>query len=74
MESIWNNTALLEARREAKMLQDVAAGFLEITPTYLSMLENGKKQPSQKLIARMAALYSQPVTFFLIGEKVKLSA
>ncbi len=74
MDTIWNHNALLDARTKAGMTQTVAAEFLKITPEYLSMIENGKKQPSHQLIARLANLYSVTVAGFLHEEKVKLSA
>lgn len=74
MDTIWNYNAILEARTAAGMTQTVAAKFLKITPEYLSMLENGKKQPSQGLVGKMADLYSVSVAGFLSPEKVKLSA
>lgn len=74
MNSIWDHNAMAEARKALGMAQDAAAGFLNITPEYLSMVENAKKSPSQNLVARMATLYCVPVVNFLAGEKVKLSA
>jgi transcriptional regulator with XRE-family HTH domain len=73
MTTIWNNEKFLEARQSREMAQTVAAGYLDITPEYLSMLENGRKQPSQALILKMVKLYSKPITFFLQNDKSKLS-
>lgn len=69
MISIWETTQIKQAREEAAMLVKTASEALNITPEYLSMLENGHRQPSQKLISKMSELYGKPVTFFLKSEK-----
>ncbi len=71
--AIWDNQKFIEARQAQNMAQNVAADFLDITPEYLSMLENGRKQPSQGLIDKMAKLYGISIAGFLRDEKVKLS-
>ena len=69
MDSIWNTSNIRQAREGAELLVKDAAIALNVTPEYLSMLENGHRQPSQKLIARMSELYSQPISYFLANEK-----
>ena len=68
MESIWNNNAISKARTDAGLTAKAAAEILLITPEYLSMLENGKGVPSQKLLLRMSALYKVPLAGFLHPE------
>jgi transcriptional regulator with XRE-family HTH domain len=46
-----------------------AAFALDIAPEYLSMIENGHKQPSAKLVNRMCEIYSQPAGFFLRADQ-----
>lgn len=74
MDNLWSDKAIAQARKNKQLQQTDAASFLAVTPEYLSMLENGKGQPSQKLISKMAALYDQPITFFLKVNKSKVSA
>jgi transcriptional regulator with XRE-family HTH domain len=68
MQSIWNNNTILKARIDAGLSGRAAAEVLQITPEYLSMIENGKNQPSQKLLLRMADLYKVPLASFLQPE------
>ncbi len=58
-----------KAREGMDITVKAAAIALNVTPEYLSMLENGHKQPSQKLILRMSSLYKKAVNFFLEPEK-----
>ena len=69
MISIWNLQKIRDAREAKDLNVKTAAEQLNIRAEYLSMLENGHRQPSQKLIARMSVLYSQPPTYFLNTEK-----
>lgn len=69
MTEIWNTDNCKQARTLAGLKVKDAANELNITPEYLSMLENGHKQPSQKLILRMADLYNVSVSYFLMSEK-----
>lgn len=69
MTSIWETKNIKQAREDVPMLVKDASEVLDITPEYLSMLENGHRQPSQKLVSKMSALYGKPVTFFLKSEK-----
>lgn len=68
MKSIWDPARLIEARTKREISIITAAGELSITPEYLSMLENGHKKPSNKLIANMCELYGQKAAFFLSAE------
>ena len=65
MESIWDSARLIEAREARELSTKDASDAMDITPEYLSMLENGHKQPSQKLILKMCDLYGQTAGFFL---------
>ena len=42
-----------------------AAERLNITPEYLSMLENGHRQASPKVAVKMSVLFGKPLSFFL---------
>lgn len=59
---------MIEARNNCDMSINTAVDALGIARGYLSMLENGKKQPSNEMIARMSELYGQPAAFFLNKE------
>jgi transcriptional regulator with XRE-family HTH domain len=69
MNSIWDKDRISEGRKLSEMSAISAATLLNITPEYLSMLENGQRRPSETLISKMATLYRQPVSFFLKQEK-----
>jgi transcriptional regulator with XRE-family HTH domain len=69
MDSIWDNSRIQDARTAAGIKAKDAADLLKITPEYLSMVENGQRCPSQKLLVRMTTLYRVPVSSFLKGEK-----
>lgn len=73
MVSLWNIEKMKQAREDMELTVKAASTALNITPEYLSMLENGHKQPSQKLILRMSSLYKKPVNYFLEAEKNLIS-
>lgn len=66
--TIWNHKQIKKARVDFGKNLAETAKLLKITWQYLSMLENGKRQPSQKLIISMAALYGKTINFFLLAE------
>ena len=74
MISIWNKDRIRSARKEMDLTAKDAATALNVTPEYISMLENGQKQPSQKLILKMSILFKKPVKYFLEAEKNLVSA
>jgi hypothetical protein len=49
--------------KNQKNLQEVAKA-LDITPSYLSSIENGKKEPSNKVISKAAAYFDIPEADF----------
>ena len=49
---------LQELRKEKKLTQEQTAKILTITKEYLSMLENGDRNPSDPLKEKMAKLYN----------------
>lgn len=49
---------LKDFREDKKLTQDQASKILLITKEYLSMLENGNRNPSDTLKMKMAKLYS----------------
>lgn len=69
MLSVWNNTQIKNARKDSGLSVKDAATKLNKTPEYISMLENGHRNPSNKLIQVMSSVYEKPVSFFLNSEK-----
>ena len=53
-----NNKTLKDLRNNKKLTQDQASKLLAITKDYLSMLENGDRNPSDNLKEKMAKLYN----------------
>ena len=49
---------LQELRKEKNLTQEQTAKILTITKEYLSMLENGNRNPSDSLKEKMAKLYN----------------
>jgi putative transcriptional regulator len=49
---------LQELRKEKNLTQEQAARLLTITKEYLSMLENGDRNPSDSLKEKMSKLYN----------------
>ncbi len=68
MESIWDPARIIEAREGLELSVKDAAESLSIAPEYLSMLENGHRQPSSKLVVKMCELFTRPAAFFLTGD------
>lgn len=62
------------AREDMDLTVKAASEGLNITPEYLSMIENGHRLPSQKLILRMSVLYKKTVSYFLEAEKNLISS
>lgn len=62
---IWNYQKLRQARARTIPTIRAAARKLDITPEYLSMIENGHKSPSMKLVLKMSALYEADFMGFL---------
>lgn len=62
-------TAVLVAEREQRGLSQTAlAGLLNVHPSYVSLLESGKRQPPYGLLERLAALFSIPVHALMEGQ------
>ena len=49
---------LQELREDRQLTQEQAAKILDVTKDYLSMLERGKRNPSDKVKEKMANLYN----------------
>jgi transcriptional regulator with XRE-family HTH domain len=47
------------------MRSDECAMQLDITTTYLSLIENGKNKPSKKIIDKAVCLFDVPSSYFL---------
>lgn len=69
MVSIWDKDRIIQARQDAEMNTATAAKQLDITPEYLSMLENGHRQASPKVVVRMSVLFDKPLSFFLKSDE-----
>lgn len=55
----------IKGLRIKKNLSSLAtAEALEITPTYLSLIESGKKKPSMKVLKKASYLFSVPLEDF----------
>lgn len=67
--SIWDTAKIRAARTMANLNVKNAAIAINITPEYLSMIENGHKVPSQKLVMRMSEVYGVPVSNLLVTQK-----
>lgn len=64
----------LKARNARGMDQKVAAAKLDVSPGYLSRVENGKKKPSLDLILNAAELYGvKPGFFFEDQEQIDIN-
>ncbi len=59
-------------RRDAGLSQEKAAIDSKIDRTYLSGIENGKRNPSITVIAELAATYGVEPHELLMPQKVKL--
>jgi|GEM_PF-6005794 len=46
------------------------ANSLDITPTYLSLIESGKKKPSSKVLNKAATLFNVPIEEFEESEQL----
>lgn len=68
MKSIWDPARFIEAREGLDLSVKDAAESLGIVPEYLSMLENGHRSASSKLIVKMCDLFTRPAAFFLTEE------
>ena len=63
-------STLKDIRELTGLKQYEAAEKLSISKDYLCMLEKGKRQPSNKLISRMAILYkTNPEKIFLAANR-----
>lgn len=71
MSSIWETKKIRKIRRDLDIPVKTAAEVFDITPEYLYMIEAGMKQPSQKLIVKIAAYYKKPLTFFLKFDEIE---
>ncbi|WP_407676550.1 helix-turn-helix domain-containing protein [Photobacterium obscurum] len=52
-------------RLQRKMRSGECAMHLDITTTYLSLIENGKNKPSKKVIDKAVSLFDVPPSYFL---------
>jgi DNA-binding XRE family transcriptional regulator len=63
------NKTLQDLRKDKELTQEQTAKILVITKEYLSMLENGDRNPSDALKEKMAKLYNCSIAdiFFAIN-------
>lgn len=69
--TIYDKSKFASARTDKKLSQKTVAADFRITPEYLSMIENGHRQPSQNLILKMSELYGKPVNYFLKNNDIQ---
>lgn len=71
-----NNKTLQDLRNNKKLTQEQASKLLTITKEYLSMLENGDRNPSDNLKEKMAKLYNCEIAdiFLAINSTKRLKA
>lgn len=63
---------LQDLRKEKGLTQEQSAKILGITKEYLSMLENGDRNPSDSLKEKMAKLYNSSIAdIFLVINSTK---
>ncbi|OAN11611.1 hypothetical protein A3K86_22105 [Photobacterium jeanii] len=59
------NGQMIRALRQSKgMKSEICARYLDITPTYLSLVENGHNKPSKKVIEKAVALFEVDKNYF----------
>ena len=61
------NKTLQELRNNRKLTQEQASKLLTITKEYLSMLENGDRNPSDNLKEKMARLYNCDIAYIFLA-------
>lgn len=54
------NSDIKALRETCGMTQRRLASLLQVTPEYLSMIENGRKDPSERLLRRVREILNQP--------------
>jgi transcriptional regulator with XRE-family HTH domain len=64
----------IRARKRKGMDQKDASAKLEVSPGYLSRIENGKQKPSIDLIMNAAALYGVSPGFFFEEEVIDINS
>ncbi|EPM6344205.1 helix-turn-helix domain-containing protein [Vibrio parahaemolyticus] len=57
-------------RLSRKLAPKAVAEALEITPTYLSLIENGKKVPSKKVIKKASLFFNIPEEDFYTSNQI----
>ena len=64
--------SLRELRKNRSLTQGQAANMLAITKEYLSMLERGERNPSDKVKEKLAELYGYDIEYiFLVCRETK---
>lgn len=61
---------LKQFREERKLTQEEASKLLGINKCYLSMLENGDRNPSDSLKNKMAKIYKVPNTEIFLASQL----
>lgn len=57
-------------RLSRKLTPKIVAEALDITPTYLSLIENGKKVPSKKVVKKAAIFFQIPEDDFYTSNQI----
>lgn len=61
LDSLYPNIVLKGLRAQHGVQLAAAAVAMDVTTSYLSLVENGKKPPSRKVLNKAAVLYNVPV-------------
>lgn len=62
-----NIKSLKKLREQRKMTQKETAEKLNITKEYLSMLERGERNPSDKLKIKLAEIYNVSINYIFLS-------
>ena len=61
-------TAIKRTRERAGMRQNIVAGYIGISQTYLSLIEGNQKEPSFEIITRISEYYKTPLAIMIWNE------
>ncbi len=62
------NKRIVEIRKRAGLNQDEFAERINISKNYVSLIENGKKKPSENLISKICTEFNEDKHWLLTGE------
>lgn len=71
---MWNKEQFKKAREKAGLSVKGASVKLDISDVYLSYIEHGHRNPSNKLVDKMSKLYDTPINYFFDQQKIFASS